>query len=205
LNWNLFGRSRVEKRFEKELFTATGRWTGRCIGRGSASPPRPVSASTSASGHSRSFFFETSNRTLHRTCPCRPPRPVPVITTVSSHPFQVSGQNLTGRCQRPIVDNRTRSVIPGAYWNVTGRCLHRVRSFDHRIWSSREKRISTLLNRMVGSRSLSRFSSAAAILAIFVVSSSSRARRPHRSRALAPLAHTKLHHRRARTRARAEP
>jgi hypothetical protein len=25
---------------------------------------------------------------------------------------------------------------------VTGRCLHRVRSFDHRVWSSREKRIS---------------------------------------------------------------
>jgi hypothetical protein len=42
LNWNLIGRSRVEKWFEKERFTATGRWTGRCIGRGSASPPRPV-------------------------------------------------------------------------------------------------------------------------------------------------------------------
>jgi hypothetical protein len=99
-------------------------------------------ASTSVSGHSRSFFFETSNRTLHRTHPCRPPRPVPVTTTVSGHLFHLSVQNQTGRCQRPIVDNRMRPVILGAYWNVTGRCLHRVRSFDHRVRSSRVKRIS---------------------------------------------------------------
>jgi hypothetical protein len=43
------------------------------------------------------------------------------------------------------VDNRTRPVILGVYWNVTGRCLHRVRSFDHRVRSSREKRISPFL------------------------------------------------------------
>jgi hypothetical protein len=91
------------------------------------------------------FFFETSNRTLHRTHPCRPPRPVPVTTTASGHPFQIFGLCQTGRCQRPIVDNRTRPVIPGPYWNVTGRCLHRVWSFDHRVRSSRKKRISPFL------------------------------------------------------------
>jgi hypothetical protein len=52
---------------------------------------------------------------------------------------------VTGLCQRPIVYNRTRPVILGAYWNATGRCLHRVRSFDHRVRSSREKRISPFL------------------------------------------------------------
>jgi hypothetical protein len=43
------------------------------------------------------------------------------------------------------VDNRTRPVIPGAYWNVTRRGLHRVRSFDHHVRSSRKKRISPFL------------------------------------------------------------
>jgi hypothetical protein len=52
---------------------------------------------------------------------------------------------MTGLCQRPIVHNRTRPVIPGAYWTVTGRCLHRVWSCDHRVRSSREKRISSFL------------------------------------------------------------
>jgi hypothetical protein len=98
------------------------------------------------------FFFKTSNRTLHRMRPCRPPRPVPVTTTASSHPSQFSGQIKTGRYQRPIMDNQTRSVISGAYWNVTGRCLHHVRSFDHRVWSSRIKQISPFFNHTVGSR-----------------------------------------------------
>jgi hypothetical protein len=91
------------------------------------------------------FFFGTSNRMLHRTRPCQPPRLVPITTTASGHLFQLSGLCLTGRCQRPIVDNRTRPVILGAYWNVTGRCLHRVRSFDHRVRSSRLKRIYPFL------------------------------------------------------------
>jgi hypothetical protein len=43
------------------------------------------------------------------------------------------------------VDNRTRPVILGAYWNVIGCCLHRVRSFDHHVRSSRKKRISPFL------------------------------------------------------------
>jgi hypothetical protein len=34
------------------------------------------------------FLFEISNWTLHRTRLCRPPRPVPVTTTASGHPFQ---------------------------------------------------------------------------------------------------------------------
>jgi hypothetical protein len=75
---------------------------------------------------------------LHRTRPYRPPCPILVTTIASGHLFQVSRQNLTGRCQRPIVDNRTCPIILGAYWNVTGRCLHHVRS-------SREKRISPFL------------------------------------------------------------
>jgi hypothetical protein len=41
--------------------------------------------------------------------------------------------------------NRTRPVVPGAYWTVTGRCLHRVRSCDHRVRSSDKKRISLFL------------------------------------------------------------
>jgi hypothetical protein len=52
---------------------------------------------------------------------------------------------MTGLCQRPILPNRTRSVVPGAYWTVTGRCLHRVWPCDHRVRSSREKRISPFL------------------------------------------------------------
>jgi hypothetical protein len=52
---------------------------------------------------------------------------------------------MTGLCQRPIVHNRTCSVIPGAYWTVTRCCLHRVRSCDHRVRSSREERISPFL------------------------------------------------------------
>jgi hypothetical protein len=52
---------------------------------------------------------------------------------------------MTGLCQRPIVHNRTRLVIPGAYWTMTGCCLHRVWSCDHRVQSSREKRISPFL------------------------------------------------------------
>jgi hypothetical protein len=52
---------------------------------------------------------------------------------------------VTGLCPRLIVHNRTHPVIPGAYWSVTGRCLYRVRSFDHRVRSSRKKRISPLL------------------------------------------------------------
>jgi hypothetical protein len=51
LNWNLIGRSRVENRIEEGRKTVTGRWTGRCTGRSDASPPRPVPATTSASGH----------------------------------------------------------------------------------------------------------------------------------------------------------
>jgi hypothetical protein len=31
--------------------TVTGRWIGRCTGRSDASPPRPIPATTSASGH----------------------------------------------------------------------------------------------------------------------------------------------------------
>jgi hypothetical protein len=99
------------------------------------------------------FFVEISNRTLHRTRLCRPPRPVPATTTASGHLFKFFGQFVTGLCQRPIVHNRTRPivhnqtrlVIPGAYWNATGRCLHRVRSFNHCVRSSREKRISPFL------------------------------------------------------------
>jgi hypothetical protein len=52
---------------------------------------------------------------------------------------------MTGLCQRPIVHNRTRPVVLGAYWTVTGRCLHRVRSCDHCVRSSHEKRISPFL------------------------------------------------------------
>jgi hypothetical protein len=52
---------------------------------------------------------------------------------------------MTGLCQRPIVHNRTRPVVPGAYWTVTGQCLRRVRSCDHHVWSSRKKRISPFL------------------------------------------------------------
>jgi hypothetical protein len=52
---------------------------------------------------------------------------------------------MTGLCQRPIMHNRTRPVIPGAYWTVTGRYLHRIRSCDQRVRSSREKRISPFL------------------------------------------------------------
>jgi hypothetical protein len=111
---------------------------------------------------------------------------------------------MTGRCQHPIVDNRTRPVIPGAYWNVTGRCLHRVRSFDHRVRSSREKQISPFLTVRLD-LTLS-FSSAAAVLAI------SRARLPRRADAPPPphapacsRSHTRAvpQHHRARARARA--
>jgi hypothetical protein len=81
-------------------------------------------------------------------------------------------------CQRPIVDNRTRPVILGAYWNVTGRCLHRVRSFDHRVRSSREKWISPFLTiRLDLTLSIS---SAVAVLAV------SRARLPRRAAAPPP-------------------
>jgi hypothetical protein len=59
---------------------------------------------------------------------------------------------MTGLCQRPIVHNRTRPVVLGAYWTMIGRCLHRVRSCDHRVRSSREKRISPIFNRTSGSR-----------------------------------------------------
>jgi hypothetical protein len=41
--------------------------------------------------------------------------------------------------------NRTRPVVPGAYWTMTGHCLHRVLSCDHRVRSSREKQISPFL------------------------------------------------------------
>jgi hypothetical protein len=78
---------------------------------------------------------------------------VSLLTTASgpSHHHRVRScvlvfwENMTRLCQRPIVHNRTRPVIPGAYWTVTGRCLHRVRSCDHRIQSSCEKRISPFL------------------------------------------------------------
>jgi hypothetical protein len=51
LNWNLIGRSRVKVWNEKGRKTVTGRRTGRCTGRCDASPPHPVPATTSASGH----------------------------------------------------------------------------------------------------------------------------------------------------------
>jgi hypothetical protein len=47
LNWNLIGRSRAEVQNEEGRKTVTG----RCTGRSDASPPRPVPATTSASGH----------------------------------------------------------------------------------------------------------------------------------------------------------
>jgi hypothetical protein len=86
--------------------------------------------------------FKIYDRTLHQTRLCQPSRPVPATTTASGHPFQFFGQNMTRLCQHPIMHNRTRLVILGAYWNVTGCCLHRVWSFDHRVRSSRKKRIS---------------------------------------------------------------
>jgi hypothetical protein len=124
------------------------------------------------------FFFETSNRTLHRTRPCRPPCPVPVTTTTSE-------LCQTGRCQRPIVDNRTRPVIPGAYWNVTGRCLHRVRSFNHRVRSSRIKRISPFLTVRLD---LVFFSFVIAVLIVFAEIPSVAAPLPPRALLLRPAA-----------------
>jgi hypothetical protein len=47
LNWNLIGRSHVEDRIEERRFTVTERWTER----DAASSLRPVSVTTSASGH----------------------------------------------------------------------------------------------------------------------------------------------------------
>jgi hypothetical protein len=38
-----------------------------------------------------------------------------------------------------------RPIVLGAYWTVTRRCLHRVRSCDHRVRSSRKKRILPFL------------------------------------------------------------
>jgi hypothetical protein len=131
------------------------------------------------------FFFETSNRTLHRTRPCRPPRLVPVSTTASDHPFQISGLCQTGCCQRPIVDNRTRPVIPGAYWNVTGRCLHHVRSFDHRVRSSRIKRISPFLTVRLD---LDFFSFVIAVLTVFAEIPSAAVPLPPRALLLCPVA-----------------
>jgi hypothetical protein len=51
LNWNLIWTSRVEDWIEETCFTATGRWTGRWTERNAASSLRPVSVTTSASGH----------------------------------------------------------------------------------------------------------------------------------------------------------
>jgi hypothetical protein len=135
--------------------------------------------------------------------PCRPPRPVPVTTTAFGHLFQVSRQNLIGRCQRPIVDNRTRPVIPRAYWNVTGRCLHRVRSFNHRVRSSRKKRISPFLTVRLDLVFLFIHHRFSRRLAVSPSPRHHRARRPRQSSAIARHARTELLRRRARAHATA--
>jgi hypothetical protein len=42
---------------------------------------------------------------------------------------------MIGRAARPVTDDRTRSVIQGAYWTLIGRWHCGVRSVQQRIWS----------------------------------------------------------------------
>jgi hypothetical protein len=42
---------------------------------------------------------------------------------------------LIGRESRPVTNDRTRPVVQGAYWTLTGHWHYRVQSFLQRVWS----------------------------------------------------------------------
>jgi hypothetical protein len=77
---------------------------------------------------------------------------------------------MIGREARPVIDDRTRPVIQGAYWTLTGRWHCRVRSFLQRVRSlcccallrltsasghSRDQRVRSFSARPIGAMSAS--------------------------------------------------
>jgi hypothetical protein len=100
-----FDRTRlVSSTRSARLGFVTGRWSGL----------------TRASGQ---FFC------AQKKC-ARPARPVPHVTGGFDHASRGAERSgvLIGRAARPVTCDRTRPVVEGAYWTLTGRWHCRVRS-----------------------------------------------------------------------------